>query len=106
MSYGKRYCTIALLNIISEAPEDQDRDGHTGNFRRGPGDSLVEAQDVVLVTPGQVGEMQAWLADCGYGEAQACAQYGIDRLAELPADMLPGFKKRCQEHKAARAQRR
>jgi hypothetical protein len=27
MSYGKRYCTIALLNLTSEAMEDRDNDG-------------------------------------------------------------------------------
>lgn len=45
ISYGKRYATIALLNLISEAKDDRDDDGQTA----GIGPSVTEEQCAQIV---------------------------------------------------------
>lgn len=104
-SFGKRVTTIGLLNIQTKALEDRDRDGSDRQLRQAR-DGMVEGVEARKVSPAQVEEMRVWLTDCGVGEKAACAQYQIEALGDLPADLLPAFKKRCQDRKAALGARR
>jgi hypothetical protein len=76
MSYGKRYCTIALLNITSEAKEDADKDG----FGEAPtADKITEAQAKVLI---------ALVDSSGVGGKRFCEKYGLEKVADLSAKSL------------------
>lgn len=106
MSYGKRYCTIALLNLVSEAPEDADADGHQGDFKRGK-EGLVEASEPApAVSKAQVAELEVTMAKCGISAINFCSHYGLKAVAELPSDLFEAAKKAMLDHAAARAQER
>lgn len=105
MSYGKRYCTIALLNIISHDPKDADTDGHEGTFKAAKEGSLIEATDMVLISPAQIEELKLVIQSCGVSEEQFLQRYKIDKLSELPADMLEAAKTALRRHKEERGTR-
>lgn len=99
-SYGLRYNIIALYQIVSKAPGDRDTDGNVGNFRPTADGGLVEATESRKVSPAEIEEMRLLMEDCGVTERQVLTSYQIDEIKDLPADILPGFRKRCQDHKA------
>lgn len=73
MSYGKRYCTIALLNIVSKAPDDADKDGE------------AETQEIKTISPAQLKEINAAIDFSGIKPERIFEKYGIEELAALPA---------------------
>lgn len=100
MSYGKRYCTIALLNIRSAAPEDRDTDGyHVPNLQRGKGDKLVQVAEAERVDSDQLANLIDVMDDCGVSKQQFCQHYGINGVAELPANLYTAALKELNEHK-------
>jgi len=99
MSYGKRYCTIALLNIISHSPEDADTDGHAGTFKTAKDGAIVESTEVPLISRAQAAELRAVMADCGVPEHKFCEAFGISKAEELSSDLFDAAKARCREHK-------
>lgn len=101
MSYGKRYGAIALLNIVSHAPEDQDTDGHSGRFANAKGGGLAEVPaEVVKVSAAQREELKMVLEDCGVSETNFCTHYDIAGVGDLPAELFEAAKKALREHKA------
>lgn len=102
MSYGKRYATIALLNIVSEAPEDMDTDGHEGHFKRGTEGSIVDVEPVRKLSRAQTAELEQVMQDCGVSVRGFCEIYGIKAVAELNDDLFEAAKKRCRDYKAKR----
>jgi ERF superfamily len=103
MSYGKRYCTIALLNIVSEDPKDIDTDGHQGNFKPAKGGGFVDVpENVPPITPAQRNQIVDLLTDAKIKEAQFCAKYGIGQIIQLPSNLFDAAVKAIIEHKAAR----
>ena len=76
MSYGKRYCTIALLNITSAAIEDQDDDG--------AGSKVSEKSSAEPMTDEQAKELLALVDSSGVGGKRFCEKYGLDKVADLP----------------------
>lgn len=103
MSYGKRYCTIALLNIISEATEDADTDGHRGNFKRST-EGLAEASEpATKINGAQRDELVDLVTKAGIRENNFCTKYGIDQIGLLPASLFEAAKKAIAEHVASRA---
>ena len=100
MSYGKRYCTVALLNIVSEAPEDMDTDGHEGNFKRGTGGSVIEVEPVEKLSKQQVFALEKTMEICGVTVRGFCEIYGIKSVADLNADLFDAATKRCRDYKA------
>ena len=103
MSYGKRYCTIALLNIRSRAPQDRDVDGHEGRFQNARDGGLAQApQERPKVSRGQLEELKIAIEDCGVSEDAFCRHYGIAKIEDLPADLLDAAKKQCAQHKEQR----
>ncbi len=100
MSYGKRYCTIALLNIISEAPEDVDSDGHVGNFKSAKGGAMVDVPEVATITPAQKDELLKKIEWCGVSLVKFHDHYGISRTGDLPAHLYDAAVKACEDHHA------
>jgi hypothetical protein len=99
MSYGKRYCTIALLNIVSEAPEDQDTDGRDGNFKRAKGGGLAEVPaEVETVDQGQVIKLVELIEWCGIGTKRFCEHYTIAKVADLPKNLYGAAEKACKDY--------
>jgi ERF superfamily len=98
MSYGKRYCTIALLNIISEAKEDADTDGHTGNFKNAKGGGLAEVPDQETVDEGQIVKLVELIEWCGIGTKRFCEHYSIAKVADLPKNLYGAAEKACKDY--------
>jgi hypothetical protein len=101
MSYGRRYCTIALLNIVSEAPEDIDTDGHQGNFKPAKGGGLAEVPDhVPTITAAQKETLLEKINWCGVSLAKFHEHYGIEKTADLPANLFDAAVKACEDFHA------
>lgn len=87
MSYGKRYCTIALLNIVSHAEEDRDLDG------RAAADVQVE-----LVSEDQALKLRDAIEACGVGTEKFCQKYKIEKVTDLPASLFGSAVKACDHY--------
>lgn len=107
MSYGKRYCTIALVNIVSEADEDADTDGYRGKFVQAAGGGMAEVPEKAeLVTKAQRDELVDLITKAKIRESQFCTHYGVDQIGKLPADLFEAAKKAIAEHVAKQGERR
>lgn len=101
MSYGKRYCTIALLNIVSEAAEDADTDGHAGNFKPAKGGGFAEVPEkMALISADQREELLRKIEWCGVSLTVFHEHYGIAKIGELPADLYESAIKSCNDYHA------
>lgn len=99
MSYGKRYCTIALLNIVSEAPEDRDTDGEPNrdSLKAAKGGGFVEVPDREVVSQAQLDKIVENIEWCGVSRAAFCKHYGIAKVENLPADLFDAALKDCKD---------
>lgn len=78
-SYGKRYGTIALLNIVSDAKPDRDLDGaHPADAR----EVLIEKPKI---DADQIETLTDQIKGAGVGEKRFLTKYGIEKIADLPA---------------------
>lgn len=103
MSYGKRYCTIALLNIVSEAPEDIDTDGHHGNFKPAKGGAMAEAPpEIETIDNEQHFKIRELIEWCGVPMATFLDHYGIKKLSDLPVNLFGAAEKSCKDFHANR----
>jgi len=103
MSYGKRYCTIALLNIVSEDPKDRDTDGHEGNFKPARGGGFAEAPDEEeKITVAQKDRLLEKIEWCGVSMVKFHAHYGITKTGDLPASLFDAAIKACDDYHANR----
>lgn len=104
LSYGKRYCTIALLNIISGAPEDRDTDGHpnTEKLKPAKGGGFAEVEPPQKITAAQRDEIIGLMTAAKITEPQFCAKYGVKQIGFLPAELFDAAKKAIAEHAAAK----
>jgi hypothetical protein len=103
MSYGKRYCTIALLNIISDAPEDRDTDGHPNKptLKPAKGGGLVDVEEKPKVTEEQAIKLRELIEWCGVGTKKFNDHYGIAKVSDLPADLFAAASKSCEDFHAS-----
>lgn len=97
-SYGKRYCTIALLNIVSHAPEDADADGREGDFKHGKDGALVEASEIETVSEEQLAELNRKMVACRVPLNKVLAHYKVERLSDLPANLFSTAIKQCDDY--------
>lgn len=90
MSYGKRYCTIALLNLISEAKEDADTDGVElgGN-----------------VSPAQLKALIKLADDSGADKVLFCGVMKVPSMAEIPAARFEEAKTQLERKLRAKAKK-
>lgn len=102
MSYGKRYATIALLNIVSEAPEDTDTDGNAGKFVQAKGGGVAQVSEDPPVSRAQAAEIRNAIEHAGISEVQFCTHYGMAKLEALPSSLFDAAKKAIAEHAAKR----
>lgn len=101
LSYGKRYCTIALLNIVSESPEDQDTDGFPGDFRRAKGGALSEAPPKPeIASRAQVEELRAAIQQYAVPEHKVLDHYSLKRLDDIESRFVGPAIKQCQDYAA------
>ncbi|OFX05673.1 MAG: hypothetical protein A3E78_03250 [Alphaproteobacteria bacterium RIFCSPHIGHO2_12_FULL_63_12] len=102
-SYGMRYGTRALLNIISRAPEDADTDGVVEPVKTVGEDEpkqtekigLTFDQSVALV--GKIGKKE----DGGVGIERFLEKYGIKAVIDLPPALYADACKACDDYKVA-----
>lgn len=100
-SYGKRYCAIALLNLISEDPRDADTDGHQGNFKPAKGGGFAEVpEEVEKISAPQKDTLLAKINWCGVGLATFHNHYGIEKIGDLPAKLYDAAIKACDDFHA------
>jgi hypothetical protein len=100
-SYGKRYCTIALLNIVSEAIEDADTDGHEGNFQRAKGGNLAAITEDPKITTAQHDRLTELLIDAGIERDKFRQRYGLAKVEDLPQRLFMAAQKAIADHKAS-----
>lgn len=103
LSYGKRYCTIALLNLVSDAAEDADTDGLAGTFKPAAGGGMAEApEELAKVTSVQRDKIIGAMTDAKITEAQFKAKYGVEQVGFLPASLFDAAMAAIAEHKASK----
>lgn len=88
--YGMRYNMIALLNIVSEAPQDADRDG------------FDKDAPPATITANQVQEITRLLKDAGASEEKFCTAMEVDSIAMLPPKDFDLAKTRIANYKKAK----
>lgn len=98
--YGMRYNAIALLNIVSQAPQDRDHDGHQGNFKAAKGGGFVDVESTRLVSPAEADKLIELIEWCGVPRAKFLEHYGITKVQQLPADLFPAAQKACEDFHA------
>jgi hypothetical protein len=99
LSYGKRYCTIALLNIRSKAPQDRDTDGFPGDFQRAKGGGLAEKPPAPLrASEDQLIRLREAIEGNGVPEAKVLDHYGIAKLADIESRFVDPAIKQCQDY--------
>lgn len=102
LSYGKRYGAIALLNLVSHAPEDRDTDARSP--KRAPaGGAVREAETVEFLTPKQVEDLTTAIKDCGATMENFCTGYSIKEPADLDPKLFAEAMQACRNFKAKNA---
>lgn len=99
-SYGKRYNLILLLDIVSEAPMDQDDDAGKPKDKR-IDDGKVPDQSAL--SPAQIEELRVAIANCGVGEDKFLLHYQIDQVEDLDPKLFKEAIDACAKHMARRA---
>lgn len=100
-SFGKRITTIGLLNIQTRAMEDRDRDGSEKNLKRAKGGGLAEVPDEVpTITAAQKETLLEKINWCGVSLAKFHEHYGIEKTADLPANLFDAAVKACEDFHA------
>lgn len=106
LSFGKRYATIALLNIRSAAPEDRDTDGYSiPNLKRGKDEKFVQVAEDDLVSREQADKLIETIEWCGVPKTTFLQHYGIATVESLPARLYGNAIKSCQDYHDKRANR-
>lgn len=104
LSYGKRYGAIALLNLVSHAPDDRDTDARPPKKSAPASNSSVqEAETIEYLTPKQVEEMNAAINDCRIGVEAFCNHYNIKEVSDLSPHLFAEAKQACSNYKAKQA---
>lgn len=90
-SYGKRYNTIGLLNIISFAPQDRDHDGV---------DQTEQHQEpVATIDAKQISDLTEAIERCGVPMTMFCTKYEVEKVADLPRKMFAEAMAACAKFK-------
>lgn len=90
-SYGKRYATVALLNIRTAAPEDRDTDGNPPKRTKGGKPQTVDGDVVVdggvvsspVCTVEQLDKIREAIETCGVPVKTFCEHFEIETTAQL-----------------------
>jgi hypothetical protein len=102
--YGMRYNAIALLNIVSRAPQDRDNNGYAGDFQNAKGGGVAEAAEPrPAITPAQRDKIVEMITAAKIKEQQFCIKYGINQIIQLPADLYDAAVAAIEAHRAGAA---
>lgn len=94
ISYAKRYGTIALLNIETEAPEDRDLDGND------PAKAKEIEQRDAAISAADLKKVKAAIDDCKVPLTTVLIKYQIDGIEELRAINVKDVLAACAKYKA------
>ena len=97
VSYGKRYNTIALVNIISKAPADADLNGHTA---KEIAEQQEEDGELKTINGSQAKQLLKAVADCGVKLELFLEKYKVKAVHELPLHLFDEALKSCAIYKA------
>jgi hypothetical protein len=100
LSYAKRYACIQLLNIISHAEIDDDRDGAGPKKKAAAKDEPEVADPNAPISGAQAKILLQTINDCGVGPATFLQKYQIDAVHELPARLFDEAIKACKDYGA------
>jgi hypothetical protein len=92
VSYGKRYNRIALLNIVSRAPQDMDIDGRA-----------AEAAEITTIDAEQTKTLEEAIDFCGVGITKFLDRYKIQSVNDLPKGLFNEALKSCANYAAKKA---
>jgi ERF superfamily len=102
--YGMRYNAIALLNIVSRAPQDRDNNGYSGDFQNAKGGGVAEAAEPrPAITSAQRDKLVDLITAAKIKEQQFCVKYGINQIIQLPADLYDAAVAAIEAHRAGAA---
>lgn len=106
-SYGKRYATIALLNIVSSAKEDQDLDGNRRRTKApatGDGGGEVIEGEVLdaqegppKISQAQCDKLVEAIEACGATRTQFCASWRLAKVGDLLAEHFAQAMQACKD---------
>jgi ERF superfamily len=96
--YGMRYNAIALLNIVSKAPQDNDNDGFTK--KRDPDDPISSGPK--LITDDQAAELREAIEDCGVPLDTFLKKFRVEEVASLLASEFKNAMTSCANYKKAK----
>lgn len=94
LSYGKRYGAIALLNLVSYAPEDADDDAVKGSARAAKAKETVAER----ISAKQAEELRKAIEFCGVGEARFCEKFEIQKVEDLLTVSLADAMGACRSY--------
>jgi len=104
ISYGKRYATISLLNIVSHAPEDSDRDGADApKNKRGGEPAQDDGDGAGKISMEQAQRLREKIDLVGLTSERFCAKYKIEGIADLDAAMFQEALNACDNFRKAAA---
>jgi hypothetical protein len=88
VKYGMRYAAIALLGIVSHAPEDADNhDGKKQTRKPADGEQISETE---------IYKLRKAIEFCGATDEEFCTFYKLEKIDDLPAKMLPEAMDACR----------
>jgi len=94
-SFGRRYGAIGVLGLVTEAKEDQDRDGHAQPSRnsdekdgQAAENGTPENESVPLITQAQEDQIRELLELKGKKAVDFCKGWKIDKLGSLEAEFF------------------
>lgn len=111
MSYGKRYATIALLNIISEAMEEQDLDGRFPQQIEGGVKDEDQSQDQgsdsvpSTINTAQITEIKKEIEACGVPIAKFLTFFEIKKIEDLKISKFAQAVQACKDYTANQARK-
>lgn len=104
LSYGKRYGAIALLNLVSHAPDDRDTDAGGPKKRAAPAGNVQEAEVIAeFLTPKEVKQLEAAILDAGITVEFFCQRWEVGELGDLNPKLFPEALAACASLKAKKS---
>lgn len=104
LSYGKRYGAIALLNLVSHAPEDRDTDAGGPKKRPAPAGATMQDAEVIqeFLTPKEVKQLETAITEAGITVEFFCQRWEVPELelVNLNPKLLPEALAACASLKA------
>ena len=100
LSYAKRYACIQLLNIISHAEVDDDRDGHGPKPKKGVAAEQQPDEAEAKINGSQQKELLKEIDACGIEPTRFMEKYEIKAVHELPAKQYDEAIKACRDYGA------